>query len=258
MKAAFSLFGLLVIANTMAFADAERGLEVAMSVDAADRGWGDEEVSAEMILRAVDGREVKRFIRTRSIEVDGDGDKTLVVFDRPADVKGTVFLTHAHKMGNDDQWLFLPALRRVKRISSSNRSGPFMGSEFAFEDIASEEVERYAYSFIEDGECIDGLDCYIYERYPVDESSGYSKQIVYADKEHHRIHKIEYYDRKNSHLKTLERSEYERFGEFWRARRWEMTNHQKGKSTTVLWIDREFDLGFDESDFTKNAMQRFR
>ena len=211
--------------------------------------------SAEMILRASDGRDVKRSIRTRSIEFDGDGDKTLLLFDRPGDVKGTVILSHTHKSGNDDQWLFLPA---VKRTSSVNRSRPFMGAEFAFEDIAAEEVERYTSNFIDDGSCGDGLDCNIYERYPVGESSGYAKQIVYADKQHHRIHKVEYYDRKDSHLKALERQNHQQFGAFRRASRWEMVNHQKGKSTIILWADREFCLGLTEADFNRGVLKRTR
>ncbi len=74
-----------------------------------------------------------------------DGDKSLFVFDEPRDVQGTAFLIHAHREDADDQWLYLPALKRVKRISSANRSGSFMGSEFAYEDMTAQEVEKFTY-----------------------------------------------------------------------------------------------------------------
>ena len=68
-------------------------------------------------------------------------------------VKGVNILSHTKIFEPDDQWLFLPALKRVKRISSRNKSGPFMGSEFAYEDLVSREVEKYSYKFIKDEKC---------------------------------------------------------------------------------------------------------
>ena len=85
------------------------------------------------------GEESSRYIKNKTLEVENDGDKSLSIFERPRDVKGTALLNFTHKTGTDDQWLYLPALKRVKRISSANKSGSFMGSEFAFEDITSQE-----------------------------------------------------------------------------------------------------------------------
>lgn len=248
----FTLLGFPLSAN------AETGRDIAQKVDAADSGWGDEQVSATMFIKSASGREVKRTIRTRSLDGGSKGDRSLVVFDHPRDVKGTAFLTHTHKTGNDAQWLYLPALKRVKRISSSNRSGPFMGSEFAYEDISSEEIERYSYKYIKEEPCAVDQVCHVYERYPVDKNSGYSKQVVYADKSHLRIHKIEFFDRKKSHQKTLSRTGYQPFGRYWRASRWEMKNHLNKKSTRILWSKRKFGVGLNSGDFDKNAIKRFK
>ena len=193
-----------------------------------------------------------------ALETESDGDKSLLIFDRPADVRGTVFLTHAHKTGDDDQWLYLPALSRVKRVASSNRSGPFMGSEFSYEDVSSEEIERYTYQNLSQTRCADGLTCHVFERVPVDESSGYSKQVVYADVDHFRIQRVEYYDRKGELSKTLDKENYEAFGNFWRAQRWTMTNHLNGKMTIVQWGDREFGLGLSDADFDRGSLARHR
>ena len=117
------------------------------------------------------------------------------MFDKPRDVKGTAFLSFSHAVGADDQWLYLPALKRVKRIASRNKSGPFMGSEFAYEDLSSFEVEKYTYKFLRDETC-EGGTCYVVEQYPVDKNSGYTRRVVWLDHNEYRVWKIDFYDRK--------------------------------------------------------------
>ena len=118
-----------------------------------------------MVLRNKQGQESRRELRVKVLEVAGDGDKSMFVFDQPRNVKGTALLIHAHKEAGDDQWLYLPALKRVKRISTSNRSGSFMGSEFAYEDMGSPEVEKFSYRYLRDESCGD-LTCTVSERVP--------------------------------------------------------------------------------------------
>jgi outer membrane lipoprotein-sorting protein len=235
------------------------GYNIAVKMDQHDSGWIDEQASSTMTLRTASGREVTRMMRTRSLEVENDGDKSLVIFDTPKDVKGTAVLTYSHKKGNDDQWFYLPALRRVKRISSANRSGPFMGSEFAYEDISPEEVERYRYDYIDEQPCAEALICYVIARYPVDKHSGYTKQVVKIDKTHYRIHEINYFDRKGEKVKTLQRTQYKQYqGKFWRALRWDMQNHLTGKSTTVVWNDYQLNQGLSDKGFNKNVLKRLK
>ncbi|NNF66706.1 MAG: outer membrane lipoprotein-sorting protein, partial [Gammaproteobacteria bacterium] len=211
---------------------AEKGLAIALEADSRDKGFGDTASTLQMTLRNRHGDETTRQMRSRVLEIADDGDKSLIIFDDPADVKGTAFLSFSYKSGDDDQWLYLPALKRVKRISSSNKSGPFMGSEFAYEDLSSQEVEKYTYLYLRDEE-IDGRQHFVIERKPVDKKSGYTKQIVWIDQDEYRVWKVEYYDRKEALLKTLEFSGFERYvDQFWRASVLQMTNHQTGKSTT--------------------------
>ena len=112
---------------------------------------------------------------SKTLEVLEDGDKSIFIFEHPRDVSGTAVLTFTHKHGPDDQWLYLPALKRVKRISSDNKSGSFVGSEFAYEDLSSQEVEKYTYKWIQDAPCPgkEEITCFNSEDYPVDKSSGY-------------------------------------------------------------------------------------
>ncbi|MCU7877967.1 MAG: outer membrane lipoprotein-sorting protein [Candidatus Thiodiazotropha sp. (ex Lucinoma borealis)] len=250
----------LLFAPAMALAATaeERGLEIAKEIEVRDTGFHDFKATMSMLLRNKHGEESLRDMRNQTLEVDNDGDKTLVVFDEPRDMKGTALLSFSHKMGDDDQWLYLPALKRVKRIASRNKSGPFMGSEFAYEDISSQEVEKYTYKFIDEGEH-EGIPSFILERYPVDPNSGYTRQQVWVDKERYIALKIDYYDRKNSPLKTLVFRDYRQYlDQYWRANEMYMENHQTGKSTLLTWKQYEFRSGLDDGDFNKNSLKRAR
>ena len=236
----------------------EKGLAIAVEADNRDSGFVDYTNNVQMILRNKHGQESTRVIRSKTLEVDGDGDKSQTIFDEPRDVKGTALLSFTHKEGPDDQWLYLPALKRVKRIASDNKSGPFMGSEFAYEDISSQEVEKYTYKFLRD-DTLDGLEVFVFERYPVDKKSGYTRQIIWLDKEHYKERKIEFYDRKNSLLKTLVFIDYHQYlDKFWRAHDMYMENHLTGKSTRLVQSDYEFNTGLTDRDFDKNSLKRAR
>ena len=261
-----SLLSLLVAAPVGAATDAidnaptseAKGLEIAKEMDRRDTGWGDQTAVMRMILRNRAGQESTRDMRNRALEMKGDGDKSLLIFDSPRDVKGTAFLTFSHALEPDDQWLYLPALKRVKRISSRNKSGPFMGSEFAYEDLSSQEVEKYAYNYLRD-ETLNGRNVFVLDWFPQYEHSGYTHVTVWVDKEIWRSRKLEFYDRKGALLKTLNIPEYQQhLGQYWRPARMEMQNHQTGKSTDLLWSDYRFKTGLTDRDFNRNTLKRVR
>ncbi len=237
----------------------EKGLAIAKEADRRDTGFEDLTANMLMILKNKHGQESKRRIRVRVLEGVGDGDKSLSIFDNPRDVKGTAFLNFTHKKGDDDQWMYLPALKRVKRISARNKSGSYMGSEFAYEDISSQEVEKYTYKWIRDEE-YEGKDCFVIERYPVDKkNSGYTQQVTWIDKNEYREWKIDFHDRKRSLLKTLTIKGYEKYlDKFWRADEMNMINHQNGKSTRLVWSGYKFRTGLKDRDFNKNSLKRAR
>ena len=253
------LVAALPFSVSLAQTDEERGLEIATAADERDSGWNHMTADLEMVLRNRSGKESRRKISNRQLEVEGDGDKSISLFREPRDVEGTAMLTFAHGLDPDDQWLYLPALKRVKRISSKNKSGPFMGSEFAYEDIGSQEIEKYSYRYLGEEPCGEGYECYIVERIPEYKYSGYKRQVSWVDKEEYRNIKLDFYDRKDSLLKTLEFFEYNEYpGGYWRADRFEMTNHQNGKSTTMFWTNYDFEPELDEKDFNQSALKRLR
>lgn len=236
----------------------EKGLAVAKESDRRNTGWQDVTANMKMILKNKAGDTSERDIGIKSLEIANDGDKSLTIFRSPRDVKGTAFLSFSHATTPDEQWLYLPALKRVKRIASKNKSGPFMGSEFAFEDLSSFEVEKYSYNYL-GKETVNGLECYKSELTPAYEHSGYSKMISWLDTQEFRIQKIEYYDRKGDLLKTQTFHDYQQYlDQYWRAHRMVMENHQVGKSTELLWSDYQFKNGLDDGDFNKNSLKRAR
>ena len=131
-----------------------------------------------------------------------------------------------------------------------------MGSEFAYEDISSQEIEKYSYKYIRD-ETINNIDCFVIERYPQYKHSGYTRQVVWINKQEYRPEKIDFYDRKNVLLKTLDYSGYKQYlGQYWRADSMHMINHQTGKSTTLSWSDYKFKTGLTDRDFSRNSLKR--
>ena len=249
---------LTVTSLAVAATPEEKGFAIALETDNRDKGWQDSSAVMKMVLRNRHGQESVRQIRVVNLEMEGDGDKGLTVFDEPRDIKGTAFLSYSHALVADEQWIYLPALKRVKRISSSNKSGPFMGSEFAYEDISSFEIPKYNYLYLRD-EVLDGIDCFVLELRPQYQYSGYTKSYVWVDKVEYRNQKVEYYDRKGSLLKVQRFTDYQLYlNQYWRAHTMTMDNKQNGKSTTLYWTNFKFKTGLTSADFKKNDLKRQR
>jgi len=249
---------LLLIFPAMASTAEEKGFAIAERNDLSDAGFGTSSVELTMTLADPSGRTTTRDLRIDTMEKEGEGngDKSVTVFFSPADVGGTALLTHSKVLKGDDQWLYLPALRRVKRISSANKSGPFVGSEFAFEDIAGSELGKYAYTYLETKE-IDGIEMDVVECVPAYPRSGYSKILCHFDTEVFQARRFEFFDRGGQRLKTLNLDEYREYEDgVWRSHRQTMTNHITGKSTMLEFGEYEFGTDLDARDFEPEALER--
>ena len=133
-----------------------------------------------------------------------------------------------------------------------------MGSEFAYEDITSQELAKYTYTWVKD-ETLNGRDSHVIERIPTYKHSGYTKQLTWVDKEMLQPLKVVFYDRKGALLKTLTAHDYQQYlGKYWRPSRMEMVNHITGKSTTLEWRNYQFGNGYTDRDFDKNTLKRIR
>lgn len=235
-----------------------RGLEIAKEVELRDRGWGDSTSELKMELKNKQGRTSVRKMSMKNLEIEGDGDKSLTVFKQPKDVKGTAFLSFSHMLEADQQWLYLPALKRVKRIASANKSGPFLGSEFAFEDLSSFEVGKFDYEYLRE-DTLNGQAVFVVKYIPKYKYSGYTSQETWIDKAEYRVQKVDYFDRKKSLLKTLEYKGYKKYlDKYWRADQFIVSNHQTGKTTTLYWNNYKFKNGLSDKDFNHNTLKRAR
>ena len=254
---------LVISAPALAETAEEKGFAIAARSDRSDRGFTDSEVRSTMILRNSQGQESKRELFQRTLEIPDEnvGDKSIIVFESPADVDGTSLLSHAQILDPDNQWLYLPALKRVKRISSKNKSGPFVGSEFAFEDFTSQELNKYTYKYLRTESCpnIPALTCDVVERYPAYEYSGYTRMTSWIDQKDYQIRQVDFFDRKDEHFKTLTFGKYKHYnGKYWRAQEMKMVNHATGKSTDFLFDDYKFGLDLSDNDFVKGVLTRVR
>jgi hypothetical protein len=237
-----------------------RAFEIAARSDRSDRGFGDSEVQLQMILRNAAGQQSTRELRISTLEIpdESTGDKSLVLFDTPRDIEGTALLSYARILEPDDQWLYLPALKRVKRVSSANKSGPFVGSEFAFEDFTSLELNKFSYQYLGTEACGE-MTCDVLERTPRYENSGYTRQVAKIDQQVFQVREVAFYDRRNDLLKTLSLEEYRDYGGgLWRPQLMRMVNHQTGKSTDMVYGEYTFANGQNEKDFDKGRLSRLR
>jgi outer membrane lipoprotein-sorting protein len=246
-------FAALCSLSVWAESPEQRGLEVAVLCDKANEGFKTERGEMSMQLINAHGEVTNRKLTLEVLEGD-DGDKSRSTFTWPADVKGTRLLTWTHKQGDDDQWLYLPAIKRVKRISSSNKSGSFVGSEFAYEDFGSQEIEKFSYKLIDELK-YEGRDAWQIERYPVDKSSGYTRQVVWLDKEYKLAVRIDYYDRKRELLKTAVFGKFKKYGKLFRANEIAMNNVQTKKRSVITWSERRLDVELQSNLFRSEGLE---
>lgn len=229
---------------------------IAVEADRRDRGFGDYRARLEMILRDPDGDETRRELELSVMETEGGEEKSLILFESPRDIRGTALLTYSHPDRENEQWLYLPALRRTKRISATGRSSPFMGSEFAYEDLVRTSVDEYTYRYVGEEE-LDRTPTWVIERVPRYEGTGYSRARLWIDQAEYRVLRTDYWDLRDRELKTLTVHGYREYLDgIWRADEMRIRNLRTGESTVLLWHDYRFHTGLNEGDFSRSALGR--
>lgn len=130
----------------------------------------------QMMLVNSDGSKEIRQVTRRIKDVGNDLHKALITFLSPADIKGTALLTWEQKDREDDQWLYMPSLGKMQRIAKGSKKNYFMGTDFTYEDMSSEDLDNFNYKTIKE-ENKNGKDCWVIEATPVD---SYSKDTMYS------------------------------------------------------------------------------
>ena len=219
----------------------------------------DEEESLDMLLKDKKGRKKKRAIKRYTLKGSNGQHKIRIAFLSPRDIKGLGLLTWEHEGAADDQWLYLPALRKVKRIASDNKQKPFAGTDFSYEDLQPEDMTVHEYKLVGEEEAASQA-CYVVEAFPSTDAerkdSGYSKRKFWVRKDIFFAVKIEYYDKKGRHVKVqTQKGEENVAGTVWRSKYTTMRDLKKKHETLLRAKKRELNKGLSSSQFTERALK---
>jgi len=234
------------------------GREIMNRVD-KDHRAADEKAQVIVVIYAASGNRRQRDLEMFFKSGEGEDDKSLFRFTSPGNVAGTAVLTIEQTGRDDDQWAYLPALRKAKRIASSGRTGSFAGTDFAYEDLRTEQLDRHDYRLLRT-ETYRDEPCYVVEATPKDDAkrdeSGYSKRLVWVTTATFLVYKVEFHDRGGHHLKTLLNGDYQKVDGRWRMHQSEMKNVRDGTKTLMKFTSREIESGLPDRLFTKAELER--
>ena len=233
-----------------------RALEIALEVEQKNENFIGETAQLEMIL--INGsNKVIREMLSETVELSLEHNRSLLTFKLPKDVAGTKLLTWSYDLKDDSQWIYLPAFKKIKKISSSSKTSSFMGSEFTYEDLRAASPKKYNYKFIEEKNT-NGDTHWKYERVSK-KKSGYSKQVVTISKKYMNSIAIEYFDRSKQLLKKASITGYKSFkvGEktFWRPGSIHVINVQTKKESILNWKNRKLGMKLKKNSFVKRALK---
>ena len=217
---------------------------------------GDDQTSVlTMTLTNKSGQTRVRKIQQYTKQI-GDVEKSIMFFISPADVKNTSFMNWSYDSEkSDDQWIYLPALKKVKRISSDSKSDYFMGSDFTYDDLGDRKLNADVHKLIKE-ETLNGKACYVVESVSKDEDYMYSKTITWIRKDNFVGMKKEFYDEDEELLKVLTLKKVEKISGLWIRTHSEMKNVQKNHKTSMVLSNIKVNTGVPTSKFSERMMTR--
>jgi outer membrane lipoprotein-sorting protein len=236
---------------------AQTGREIMQQ--AADKDMGDTtHTLVQMDLIDKNGTVSNRVVEMFGKENSEGSAMIMVIFHRPATVKGTRFLSITNEGRADDMWIYLPSLKRVRRIAASEGGESFMGTDLTYDDMGSKDVDNDDHTLVGE-EDVDGYPCYVVESVPRDPSeSEYSRRKTWVSREMLIPIRMELFDKEGALLKVLTVSEIENIQGFWTPKITRMTNVQENHST-VLTMERViYNENLPDGIFTTRFLQTGR
>jgi hypothetical protein len=255
----------VTLVSQVSFADLT-AREIINSVDQRDTGKSSQGTST-MVLIDKKGRERVRQIQSFSV-ADENVERSVSYFLSPADVKGTGYLSFDFESEDqdDDSWLYLPALSKVKRIAAGDKSGSFMGSDFTYSDINGVNVDWYNYTLLSDSELVDGIETWKIESTPKPEfadqvagETGYEKSHMWIQKDNFVQVQSQIWVTKGKRVKYFSAKNIELIDGIWTPKKLQMITTRNGKKehATVLEINTiQYNTSLDENLFSPNALAR--
>lgn len=256
MKQIILITAALSVFSSSAFS--QTGRDIALKVK--NRPDGDTRKS-ELVMKLINKRGSVRERKILSYSIDvGPDKKSMMFFQYPADVKGTGFLTWDYDAQgkDDDKWLYLPAMKKTRRISgASAKQDYFMGSDFTYDDMGSRNVDEDEHKLLGE-ESVSGNKCWKLESLPKDGRDIYSKKISWIRQDCLIPVKVEYYDKMGALHRSLEISEISQVQGYWFAKKMQMTNVQTGHKTIIEINEPEYDFPMEEAVFNINNLEKGR
>lgn len=223
-----------------------------------DRPDGDTRYAGmQLTLLKKNGSKRERKLESWSMDVGRD-EKKIMYFTYPGDVKGTGFLTWDYDAvgKEDDKWLYLPAMKKTRRISgASSKTDFFMGTDFTYDDMGSRNVDEDTHKLLRE-ETYEGHPCWVVESVPVDKREIYSRKLTWVRQDCLTGVRVEYYDKLDALHRVLIVSDITRVQGFWTKHRMEMSNVQTGHKTVIEISDPRYDMELDANLFTVARLEK--
>ena len=249
--------GVLFLVNTSG-ADSLTGYQIMKQVYKREKG---DDASAEITFTTTFPKGNEKIRNTKRLWIDmcgqdGFSEKTLFFFLSPPEIKDTAFLTWNYEKSDkdDNQWVYLPALRKVRRIASSSKSDSFSGTEFSYADLNTRVPDEDTHVLLRN-ETLSDRNCYVVESIPKDRKDAYGRMVYWIDTDNLTVLKINYFDRKGRHLKT-QKLRWELIQDIWTQTELTMENHLNGNKTIVVIDDVRYNTGLKENLFHERSLKR--
>ncbi len=260
MKRVF-LAVMVMMASLLAFAESLTGYDV-MKKNSEVEEAATASFIATMTLTDKNGQKRVREVLEKSKDF-GEVKKSVIVFTTPKDVSGVGYLMFDYDEAADgskkdtDSWLYLPAMKKVRRISGSDSSGDFMGTDFTYEDMGERGLSKDTFHLLGE-ESVDGVLCYKVEARAIDAKDKNPTRVFWIGKENFMLYKGEFFDKQGKLQRTLSCSEIKKIDGFWTTERMLMTNVQKNHSTLIEMKNVSYGVEIDESLLTVAALEKGR
>ncbi|MCK5533741.1 outer membrane lipoprotein-sorting protein [bacterium] len=232
----------------------QTGLWVAGKIDKREAGK-DSDLKMKMILTDKKGRERKRTLFVIRKDFNGE-DKLLLKFTYPKDISGTSFLVWEHKGEDNERFLYLPALGRIRRIATNQKDENFAGTDFSYEDISGRKLEDYTYRLKEELVVYKEQECYLLISYPKDTDSKYPKVLSWVRKDNFVTLKADYYNNSGDIEKTYKCLKLKQIDKIWTALELLMENHKTGHKTLIKVEKVKYNQGLSAKRFEKKELKR--
>ena len=258
MKISKIIFGTLALCLSAA-AFGQTAEEIAKKVH--DLPDGDTNyMVARLTLTDKAGKSRVRDIASYKIE-EGATKKSVTVFRTPKDVAGVSYLSFEYPDNPDgspkdsDSWLYLPAMKKARRVSGSSKDDDFQGTDFTYDDIGDRSLGKDTFNIL-GSENAGGKDCWILEYTAKDKNSKITRRVLWSDKSNYTTLKGEYYDRQGKKFKELLCEGIEQVGGFWTTKKMTMTNTVTSHKTVYELLEVKYNLPVDKNIFTVSALER--